>query len=312
LGGQPGSGGTSQSTSATGGTAGRDAGRDAPAGTGGAGTGGGPGTGGAGGVSVDGGTTGAGGGGGASAGCGSANTTSPCGVKGTTCSLDVSGTSRTYYLQLPSGYSSSKQYPLIFQFHPWGGTADQALTMYQLNSKIPDAIYVTPQGLDAGGNGPGWANTNGQDIAFTKGMLADVQGKYCVDKARIFSTGFSYGGMMSFAVGCEMSDVFRAIAPMSGSLYSDFNCKGTGPHVAMWGSHGLSDTVVPIEDGRAARDKILQENHCGTTTAPVDPSPCVKYQGCDAGYDVTWCEWDGPHGIPSFGSSAIAAFLKQF
>ena len=45
---------------------------------------------------------------------------------------------------------------------------------------------------------------------------------------------------------------------------------------------------------------------------PVDPSPCVKYDGCDPGYDVTWCEWDGPHGIPSFGSSAITAFFKQF
>ncbi len=280
-----------------------------------AGTGGRQGTGGGasptGGVAIDGGATSPGGGG-ASAGCGSANTTSPCGVKGTTCSLTVSGTSRTYYVQLPKSYASSTHYPVIFQFHPWGGSADQALTMYQLSSKIPDAIYVTPQGLDAGGNGPGWANTNGQDIAFTKAMLADVQAKYCVDNARIFSTGFSYGGMMSFAIGCEMGDVFRAIAPMSGSLYSDFNCKGTGHAIALWGSHGLNDTVVPIADGRAALKKILQQNHCGTEASPVDPSPCVKYQGCDAGYDVTWCEWDGPHGIPSFGSASIAAFFKQF
>jgi len=219
---------------------------------------------------------------------------------------------RTYYVQLPKNYSSSTPYRLIFQFHPWGGSADQALTMYQLNSKIPDAIYVTPQGLDAGSNGPGWANTNGQDIAFTKSMLADVQSKYCVDNARIFSVGFSYGGMMSFAIACEMSGVFRAIAPMSGALYSDPGCKGTGTHIAMWGSHGLNDNVVPIDNGRAARDKVLQQNHCGTMTTPVDPSPCVKYAGCDAGYDVTWCEWDGPHGIPSFGSSAIATFFKQF
>lgn len=254
----------------------------------------------------------AGGAGGMSSGCGSANTTSPCGTKGTTCSMDIEGTMRTYYVQLPSNYDASHPYKLIFQFHPWGGNAEQALTMYRLNQSIPDAIYVTPQGLQAGSQGAGWANTNGVDIEFTKGMLAEVQGKYCVDNSRIFSTGFSYGGMMSFAIGCEMSDVFRAIAPMSGSLYSDFNCKGTGPHIAMWGSHGTSDTVVPIEDGEAARDKILQENHCGMTTMPVDPSPCVKYQGCDAGYDVTWCEWDGPHGIPSFGSSAIAAFFNSF
>ncbi|HET7544535.1 MAG TPA: Ricin and poly(3-hydroxybutyrate) depolymerase fusion [Polyangiaceae bacterium] len=247
-----------------------------------------------------------------SSGCGSTNVTSPCGTKGTTCTLNVSGTDRKYYVQLPKNYDASTPYRLIFQYHPWGGSADQALTMYGLNSGLPDSIFVTPQGLDAGGNGPGWANTDGVDIAFTKAMLADVKGKYCIDSSRIFSVGFSYGGMMSFALGCEMSDTFRAIAPMSGSLYSDFNCKGTGPHVAMWGSHGTNDTVVPIDDGRAARDKILKENHCGTTTTPVDPSPCVKYEGCDAGYDVTWCEWDGPHGIPSFGSKSITAFFKQF
>jgi poly(3-hydroxybutyrate) depolymerase len=275
--------------------------------SGGAGANGGAAT--AGGAGTSGGTGGAGG---MSSGCGSSNTTSPCGTKGTMCSLDVSGTTRQYYVQLPKNYSASTPYRLIFQFHPWGGTADQALTMYGLNSGLPDSIFVTPQGLDAGSNGPGWANTDGEDIAFTQAMLADVQGKYCVDDARIFSVGFSYGGMMSFALGCEMSDTFRAIAPMSGALYSDPSCKGSGPHVAMWGSHGTSDTVVPIDNGRAARDKILQQNHCGTTTTPVDPSPCVKYDGCDPGYDVTWCEWDGPHGIPSFGSSAITAFLKQF
>ncbi len=256
--------------------------------------------------------TSAGGAGGASSGCGSANTTSPCGTKGTMCSLDVSGTTRQYYVQLPKNYDPSTEYRLIFQFHPWGGSADQALTMYQLNSGLPDSIFVTPQGLDAGSNGAGWANTNDEDISFTKAMLADVQGKYCVDNSRIFSVGFSYGGMMSDAIGCEMSDTFRAIAPMSGALYSDPTCPGTGNHIAMWGSHGTMDTVVPIADGEAARDKILKQNHCGTTSQPVDPSPCVKYDGCDPGYDVTWCEWDGPHGIPSFGSSAITAFLKQF
>jgi len=215
-------------------------------------------------------------------------------------------------VQLPSSYDPSTPYPVIFQFHPWGGSAEQAMTMYQLNSKIPNAIYVTPQGLDAGGAGAGWANSNGEDIAFTEAMVADVQGKYCVDNTRIFSTGFSYGGMMSFAVGCELSDVFRAIAPMAGSLYSDFNCKGTGPAIAMWGAHGTSDSVVPLEDGQAALAKILQQNHCGTETVPVEPSPCVKYQGCDPGYDVTWCEWNGDHGIPSFGSAAIAQFFLQF
>ena len=242
---------------------------------------------------------------------GLATTTSPCSKSGTTCSLNVGGTARTYYVQLPSGYSLSKRYPVVFQFHTLGGSAEQALGEYGISTGMPDAIYVTPQGLSSGGSS-GWANTDGQDIAFTKAMLADVQSKYCVDSARIFSMGFNSGGMMSFAINCEMGDVFRAIAPMSGALYSDPNCKGTGHAIAMWGSHGLSDAVVPIADGRAALAKILQQSHCGTATTPIDPSPCVSYQGCDSGYPVTWCEFEGSHQLPSFGSSAIAAFFKQF
>ena len=274
---------------------------------------------GGGGVSAQGGTANAGGSagtpsgaGGTSPGCGSAITSSTCSKSGTKCSVDVTGAARTYYLQLPSNYSSSKPYPVVFQFHPLGGSAEQALNMYRISTGLPEAIYVTPQGLVGNDNNAGWANANGGDIAFTKALLSSVQASFCVDNSRIFSTGFSYGGMMSFAIGCEMSDVFRAIAPMSGALYSDPSCKGTGHAVATWGAHGSRDTFVPTADGRAARDKILKQNHCGTQTVPIDPSPCVSYQGCDDGYPVTWCEWDGEHAIPSFGSSAIAAFFKQF
>jgi poly(3-hydroxybutyrate) depolymerase len=189
-----------------------------------------------------------------------------------------------------------------------GGNAEQAINMPNIRSNYT-AICITPQGLTENGN-TGWANTGGQDITFTKQMLSAVQNSYCVDNSRIFSPGFSYGGMMSLAVGREMSNVFRAIAPMSGALYSDFNCKGTGPAIAMWGSHGLSDDVVPIADGRKARDKILQDNHCGTTTTPTTPDPCVSYQGCDV--PTTWCEFDGTHQMPSFANSAIVPFFKQF
>ena len=231
--------------------------------------------------------------------------------------MQVNGTARSYYLQLPASYDASKAYPVVFQFHPLGGTAEMALTMYDIQAGLPNAIYITPQGLigasplsDAGS--PGWANTNDEDIEFTKAMLSQAQTTYCVDNARIFSVGFSYGGMMSFAIGLELGNVFRAIAPMSGALYSDDTANNHSHPVAMWGSHGTQDTFVPTTDGEKARDQILAENHCGTQTTPVDPSPCVAYQGCDDGYPVTWCEWDGSHAMPSFGSSAIAAFLKQF
>lgn len=243
-----------------------------------------------------------------SAGCGLTDYPAACSSSGSPCSVTVESTARTYYVYLPNDYDASKPYPLVFQFHPMGGSAEQAINIPSIRSKFT-AIYVTPQGLSSNGTS-GWPNTNGQDMAFTKAMLSTVQEHYCVDKKRIFSTGFSYGGMMSFAIGCEMGDVFRAIAPMSGALYS--GCKNGNSPIAMWGSHGISDNVVPIGDGRKGRDAILSRNHCGTETSSVTPSPCVSYQGCDSGYPSTWCEFEGSHTPPSFAANAIVDFFKQF
>ena len=225
--------------------------------------------------------------------------------------MDVSGTARTYFVMLPSNYSSATQYPLVFQFHPMGGTAQGAMSMPNIRSSFPNAIYVAPQGLADSGGTTGWPNTNGQDIAFTRAMIDRLEADYCVDAGRIFSTGFSYGGIMSFTIACQMSDVFRAVAPMAGAMFA--GCRnGTTNPIALWGAHGNTDTVVATDQGRAARDVILARNHCGTQTTPTTPSPCVSYEGCDSGYPVTWCEFDGGHTPPSFANSAIVAFFRQF
>jgi hypothetical protein len=58
---------------------------------------------------------------------------------------------------------------------------------------------------------------------------------------------------------------------------------------------------------------LVESNGCTTQTKSVDPSPCVEYQGCQAGYPVVWCVRPGdPHAIPSFGAAAIARFFQQF
>lgn len=166
------------------------------------------------------------------------------------------------------------------------------------------AIFVAPEGIDNG-----WANTQGRDIAFAKAMVARLNDEICVDQGRIFSVGFSFGGMMSNAVGCALADTFRAIAPMSGSLWSDCE-SGTDP-IAVWGAHGTADGVVNIDVGRQARDEFLRRNHCGTETVPTGDGRCVEYQGCDEGYPVVWCEWNGDHIPPDFSPAAIWGFFSS-
>jgi polyhydroxybutyrate depolymerase len=255
-----------------------------------------------------------------SPGCTSGMTTSSCSKSGgTKCTLTSNAKSREYYLILPPNYDPSRPYPVVIMLHGMIATAEMALSWFkEIPTNMPDAIYIAPQGLKhaetgGGANGrevTGWANVDGEDIQFMKDLLSSTQRDYCVDTQRAFAVGFSYGAMFSYAIGCELGGMFRAIAPMSGALLS--GCNLSGKPIAMWGSHGTSDSLVPIASGRQARDKILQQSHCGTGTAPVEPSPCVAYQGCDRGYPVTWCEWDGDHDRPPFGNTAVAAFFKQF
>jgi poly(3-hydroxybutyrate) depolymerase len=152
----------------------------------------------------------------------------------------------------------------------------------------------------------------GRDVAFVKALYAKLQGTLCIDETRVFSTGMSYGGIMSNTLGCQMGDVFRAIAPMSGSgpgFGGRATCVG---EVAVWMSHGDNDTVVPTASGQASRDFWVKANKCQTQTMPVEPSPCVAYQGCAADLPVTFCLFPGGHTVPPFAAAAIWTFFSKF
>ena len=302
---QPGSGGTTA-------VIGTDAGPPA--------TGGRPGTGG---LTASGGRSGSAGAGGGSGGSGSGGSSgSSAPVPSAGCgktppasnryTIDVGGTSREYILKVPDGYDPNHAYRLIFGFHgakyddnwvatgiaPDGGTPLSGPYFGIESESAGSAIFVAPQAS------PTWGSS---DLAFVDAMLALFESQLCVDKSRIFSVGFSMGAIMTITLGCNRSDVFRGIAPMSGSLPSP--CP-TGQHIAYWASHGTNDTTIPIANGEAARDEFVKRNHCGTQTSAADANNCVTYSGCDQGYPVTWCTFSGVHEPAPFAGPEIWQFLS--
>lgn len=302
-------GASSASTTASGGSAGADADSAAPndAMVGASGEGGGE------------------GGPSPSSGCGAANvsTASPQMINVTDKANNT--IARQFYFGLPAGYAPAHPYPLVFAWHYAGGEASTiagtgfAGNYYGVEPNFPNAIYVAPQGLqgptmaDGAPGVTGWPNTNDEDIAFARAMVSWFETNFCVDESRIMSTGFSYGGIMTHTIACEMPDVFRAVGVMSGTLI-DFPSSSCVNHdIAAWITHGDADTMVPYADGVSALNRIVTLNHCGSTTTPVAPSPCVQYDGCNSGEPVVWCSVGGEgHAIPSFAASAIASFFSQF
>jgi hypothetical protein len=195
------------------------AGAQASGGIGGSGaTGGAAGTSGGAGAAGTAGTAGAGAGG-MSSGCG--KTDFPASGEKT---IDVAGTNRTYIVTIPPMYAPTTPHRLVFAWHGLGGTAQQIASGFRggyyglQNLSGGTTIFVAGQGLETSqGGGAGWPNTGGRDVAFVRSLLDFMKQNYCIDESRIFSVGMSYGGIMSNTLGCELGDVFRAIAPMAGS-----------------------------------------------------------------------------------------------
>jgi endo-1,4-beta-xylanase len=260
-----------------------------------------------------------------SAGCGKSRT-----LQNGTIAIQSNG-NRSYILRVPDNYDSTHPYRLIIAYHWLGGTAPDVANgswasetpYYGLwNLANNSTIFVAPVGLGSGSS-TGWANTNGEDVALTDAILAQVEGDLCIDTSRIFATGFSYGAGMSYAIACARPDVFRGVALYSGAQLS--GCSGGTKPIAFYASHGLSDSVLNISMGRSLRDHFVSVNGC-TAQNPPEPASgsgthtCTTYQGCSAGHPVTWCAFDGDHNpnphdsgqTTSWNPQQVWDFIKQF
>ncbi|MEV0143801.1 MULTISPECIES: lectin [unclassified Nonomuraea] len=265
----------------------------------------------------------------ATAGCGKA----PALASGTH-SLVSSGQNRSYILRVPANYDSNHAYRLIFGFHWVGGTANDVdsggtdgynWSYYGLRRLADSAnnstIFVAPQGVNNG-----WANSGGQDVTFVDDMIRQIEAGLCVDTTQIFSSGFSYGGAMTYALACARPTVFRAVAVYSGANLS--GCGGGTQPVAYMGLHGIRDNVLSVSSGRSLRDTFVRNNGC-TPQSPPEPAQgslthvVTSYSGCRAGYPVVWAAFDGGHdpgpidgctcgGWRTWTSGEVWRFFTQF
>lgn len=226
--------------------------------------------------------------------------------------IAIAGTERSYILFVPANYDSNKALPLIFAWHGLGGSGTLARQYFGLERAVSNqAIIVYPSGLPTTEGKTGWTLTqDGVDVQFFDALLADIPEKYCIDRARVFTTGHSFGAMMTNALGCFRSSVLRGVAPVAGM--PPFGRATCGGAVAAWIAHGENDATVDFTDGGiASRDFWIKLNGCSTESEPeaVEPSPCVAYQGCSDGHPVHWCVHQNDHNWPNFAAAGIWAFF---
>ena len=173
--------------------------------------------------------------------------------------LVVDGRERSYRLHIPPGLDPSASSPLVVALHGGGGNGANLQAKVGLDA-IADRegfLVAYPDGsgrLDDylltwnAGNCCGYAlDEQVDDTAFLRAMVADISQTHSIDPRRIYATGMSNGGMMSYRLACEAADLFAAVAPVAGALNLE-SCEPSEP-VSVLAIHGTADQHVLFEGG---------------------------------------------------------------
>ncbi len=195
----------------------------------------------------------------ASRGCGRAAPTTPGSSVDQTFAVDPADShgysTRSYRVHVPGGYQNTAPTPLLLYFHGFGGNAlggDQGSGFSALADQRT-FLVAYGQGLpDGQGDARGWANTGPIDYGVDEVhavslMLDDLQNKLCVDARRVYVTGFSNGGGMSYDLACNLAGRIAAFVPASGDYYAiPGGCHPSRPTPIME-IHGSADPLVPYQ-----------------------------------------------------------------
>ncbi len=167
------------------------------------------------------------------------------------------GLLRDYLIYVPNSYDGSEPVPLVLNLHGAGSNANEQAFYSRLTSVADTAgfLMIIPNAVDNFWNSgfsfiPAGAP---DDVGFLLSLVDDIAENYSIDEDRIYSTGMSNGGFMSYRLACEHPDRIAAIASVTGSM-ADLVYAACDPSrvVPVMQVHGTADVTVPYEGGLAS------------------------------------------------------------
>jgi polyhydroxybutyrate depolymerase len=261
------------------------------------------------------------------AGCGGRDSGKPSAfVEGTSVhTINVGGHDRTYRLYKPKGLPASAS--LVVMLHGGFGTDAQAERSYGWDELADSSKFVVayPDGLNRAWNVNGGgccgrpAKQGIDDVGFITAAIADIKRNVSIDASRVYATGMSNGGMMSYTLACD-TGIFAAIGPVSGTQLDP--CRSPHP-VSVMTIHGTKDPLVPygggpgrgfahingppVPESNAFWRKVDQ---CQTPVETTSGSVTTSTAGCPDNRSVVLITVDGGgHHWPDFATDKLWQFF---
>jgi hypothetical protein len=254
-----------------------------------------------------------------SAGCGKATTLT---TKEYT--ISSSGQNRVYYVDMPANYDMNKPYRLFYTSH-WIGSRwqdvegqDFYFLKPQLEADGVQAIFVAPSS-----DGATWQE---KDHALFDDIMALMNESVCYDTTRVFATGFSFGGMITYSLSTNHQAEIRAAVGIAPANYNIWLPEKTHKPIAWMHTTGMSDGTCPWvnneDQKRGAKFIALEKAEDNGCTIPNDiPTSngaysCYDFQDCDPEHPTRVCTFGGGHtnidGNPNWIPIESWKFFKQF
>lgn len=184
--------------------------------------------------------------------------------------IKVGTATRKMLVYAPSNIEKNR--PLVISMH--GLNQDIA---YQKNQAkwelVADAnnfVVVYPAGINNS-----WDLYGTSDTDFILTIIDEMYKRYGVDKDRVYLSGFSMGGMMTYHAANVIADKIAAFAPVSGYLMGGPNTNSKRP-IPIIHTHGTADDVVTFSGVQTCLNAWISRNGCPSTAVVTKPYPANK------------------------------------
>lgn len=249
--------------------------------------------------------------------------------------IEHDGHTRTFDLFVPStSDDDGAAIPLVVNMHGWGSSKEQQAVFSGMSEDAEERGYAIayPQGFESSWNGGiccgGAKAEDVDDVGFAVAIVEHLEHEACIDRDRVYATGFSNGGYMAYRLACEAPGIFAAIAPVAAVMgLAPEDCDPDAP-MSVIHFHGTADFNVAY-DGRPwlgvpgvreVMEHWAEESGCDPepiVTSQEDDVTCETWPGCDGEAEVTLCTVDGAgHCWPgnadcSYGDSTTTISANQ-